>query len=128
MSSSQSIRSLEGDNSNEQLWEPYLLTKNAIRCQRREGLTTMRLFYLCIYALALAGPVPVMSVRPAFVGPYSPAIRLSASQLGSKAEEHLQEMAESWAELEQKEKEVVEHPDEVSSTDCIVRGYIVFSI
>lgn len=65
--------------------------------------------YVCI----ALGPVSVLSVRPAFVGP-SPVIRLRASQLGTQAEEHLQEMTESyWADLQQKEKELEKHPDEV---------------
>ena len=76
----------------------------------------MRKIPSTIVLLAL-GPALASSARPtyAFVGPY-PAIR--ASQLASKAEDHLQEIAESWTELQQKEKAIEQNPNEVRSFAC----------
>jgi len=69
---------------------------------------------LCSVVFLSLGPLPVLTARPAFVGLF-PAIRLHASQLGSKAEDHLQEVAESWSELQQKEKAIEQNPNEVRS-------------
>lgn len=73
-----------------------------------------------LYSLAFLTLLPTLTlaVRPAFVGPSHRAIRLRASQLDSKAEEHLREMEEKWTELQEKEKEIEKHPDEVRRLVC----------
>jgi transposase len=75
----------------------------------------MKLYSLAFLTLS---PTLTLAVRPAFVGPSHRAIRLSATQLDSKAEEHLQEITESWTELAEKEKEIEKHPDGVRRVVC----------
>lgn len=84
----------------------------------------MRLY--CFIHLAL-GVAVVQSARPAFVGPH-PAIRLSTSQLRiniNKAEDHLQEITQSWSELQAKEKEIEQHPNEVSGFCDIIMSWLL---
>jgi len=73
--------------------------------------TMMRLFLLTVYVATAAAAA---ASCPAFISSCARRSRVLVIAQ-SKAEEHLEEMKETWAELQQKEKELLEKSvDEVS--------------